>query len=114
MGNDAVEMVVSPFERTLETAQHIYYQLAAQVRHVKVEPLIREQEFGNLQGDEFQVYTSLLYPYISTFSTRFVCHHRDCHYSTSHSLSLSKLVCTIASNGPYFSGPSPPHRCACC
>jgi len=51
--DDVVAMHVSPFERTLETAHIIRRELGAQVRFCHIEPLIREQEFGNLQGDGF-------------------------------------------------------------
>ena len=52
--DDAVALHVSPFERTLETARHVRQSLhRRQVRFVHIEPLIREQEFGNLQGEGF-------------------------------------------------------------
>ncbi|MCA9717322.1 MAG: histidine phosphatase family protein, partial [Myxococcales bacterium] len=46
--------VVSPFERTLQTARNLRLAFdAGQITRASIEPLIREQEFGNLQGDDF-------------------------------------------------------------
>jgi len=53
LGNDLVHLVVSPFERTLQTARCIRVALEENIVHTYVEPRVREQEFGNLQGDEF-------------------------------------------------------------
>ncbi len=45
---------VSPFARTLQTARNIRLAFDAdQIKRTSVEPLLREQEFGNLQGDDF-------------------------------------------------------------
>merc|ERR1712110_1110161 len=48
--------IVSPFERTLQTARNIQQVLEGQVVQTEKDPRIREQEFGNLQGDEFATY----------------------------------------------------------
>lgn len=51
-----IHLIVSPFERTLQTAFFIRQHAGVDKRIVRteVESRIREQEFGNLQGDEFQ------------------------------------------------------------
>jgi len=54
VGDDRVQLIVSPFQRTLQTARNIEEAIGPQVAHVMKDPRIREQEFGNLQGDEFQ------------------------------------------------------------
>ena len=51
--NDKVAMHVSPFERTLETGHLLRRSLGPQVSYSHIEPLIREQEFGNIQDDEW-------------------------------------------------------------
>ena len=51
-----IHLVVSPFERTLQTAMAIRKSLEHLVVRSDVEPRIREQEFGNLQGDEFKAF----------------------------------------------------------
>eukprot|EP00913_Durusdinium_trenchii_P011829 g11111.t1 len=50
-----VHFYVSPFQRTLQTARNIIFSnfQPEQVVGVSVDPRIREQEFGNLQGDNF-------------------------------------------------------------
>jgi broad specificity phosphatase PhoE len=54
---DSVALHVSPFARTLETARRLRDELPdAAVRFCHITPLIREQEFGNLQGDDFATY----------------------------------------------------------
>ena len=45
---------VSPFERTLQTSRNLLVAIADSVDRVSIESRIREQEFGNLQGDEFK------------------------------------------------------------
>lgn len=50
---EKVVIFVSPFERTLQTARNLKRAFAEKVDRTYVEPRIREQEFGNLQGDEF-------------------------------------------------------------
>jgi len=55
VGDKKVHFYVSPFQRTLQTARNIIFSNfdPDQVVHVSVDPRIREQEFGNLQGDNF-------------------------------------------------------------
>ena len=42
-------MVVSPFERTIQTAGFIREAFEDQIIDTQLDPRIREQEFGNLQ-----------------------------------------------------------------
>jgi len=54
--NDRVHLVVSPFERTLQTARAMRTSLEHRVVRTDIESRIREQEFGNIQqhrGDRF-------------------------------------------------------------
>jgi len=54
IGDENVHLFVSPFERTLQTSRNLREALEGQVKHTYIEPRIREQEFGNLQGDDFK------------------------------------------------------------
>ena len=55
VGDEICSLVVSPFERTLQTSRNLRLALdPEQIRKTSIEPRIREQEFGNLQGDEFR------------------------------------------------------------
>jgi len=54
IGNEKVQVIVSPFQRTLQTFRNIEESIAQQVVHVMKDPRIREQEFGNLQGEDFK------------------------------------------------------------
>jgi broad specificity phosphatase PhoE len=54
--NARVHMVMSPFERTKQTARHLRAAIEKQIVRTTEDPLIREQEFGNLQGDEFKTF----------------------------------------------------------
>mmetsp|Transcript_13618 Transcript_13618/g.31293 ORF Transcript_13618/g.31293 Transcript_13618/m.31293 type:complete len:340 (-) Transcript_13618:100-1119(-) len=56
IGDDSIHLFVSPFERTLQTLRNVRLALEENVRHTYVEPRLREQEFGNLQGDDFAQY----------------------------------------------------------
>lgn len=56
IGDDRVHMFVSPFQRTLQTARNVELALKGQVQQIEKDPRIREQEFGNLQGDDFSKY----------------------------------------------------------
>ena len=49
-----IHLVVSPFERTLETASQLRKAFEHRVVRTDIQPRIREQEFGNLQGDDFK------------------------------------------------------------
>jgi broad specificity phosphatase PhoE len=49
-----VHLIVSPFERTLQTSIFMRPPFDHRIVRTEVEPRIREQEFGNLQGDEFE------------------------------------------------------------
>ncbi|CAE7395338.1 unnamed protein product [Symbiodinium sp. CCMP2456] len=53
--DEKVHFYVSPFQRTLQTARNMIFSAfdPYQVVAVSVDPRIREQEFGNLQGDNF-------------------------------------------------------------
>mmetsp|Transcript_21154 Transcript_21154/g.39765 ORF Transcript_21154/g.39765 Transcript_21154/m.39765 type:complete len:337 (-) Transcript_21154:65-1075(-) len=53
--DEKVFFYVSPFQRTLQTARNMIFSAfdSQQVVDVSVDPRIREQEFGNLQGDDF-------------------------------------------------------------
>lgn len=53
LGDDKCFLVVSPFERTLQTARKLREGIVDNVVHTHIEPRVREQEFGNLQGEEF-------------------------------------------------------------
>jgi len=52
--DERVAFITSPFERTLQTARNVRLAFNSQIVRTKVEPLIREQEFGNLQSSQFQ------------------------------------------------------------
>ena len=55
VGNESVYFFCSPFERTLQTLRNVRDALDDPEQWIThVEPRIREQEFGNLQGDDFQ------------------------------------------------------------
>mmetsp|Transcript_96561 Transcript_96561/g.272972 ORF Transcript_96561/g.272972 Transcript_96561/m.272972 type:complete len:503 (+) Transcript_96561:48-1556(+) len=56
IGEDKVHLFVSPFQRTLQTARNIALALGDQIIHTEKDPRIREQEFGNLQGADFETY----------------------------------------------------------
>jgi len=51
---DQIYMIVSPFKRTMQTAGIIRNTIEPQLVRYYIEPLIREQEFGNIQGDDFE------------------------------------------------------------
>lgn len=53
IGDELVQLIVSPFIRTVQTARNILESIKAQTVQDVKDPLIREQEFGNLQGDDF-------------------------------------------------------------
>lgn len=48
-----VHLTVSPFERTLQTAAALRTSMEHRIVRTDVEPRIREQEFGNVQTEEF-------------------------------------------------------------
>jgi len=52
-GMRRIHLVMSPFERTRQTAAAMRPWFAHRVVRTDVEPRIREQEFGNLQGHDF-------------------------------------------------------------
>jgi len=54
VGEDRIQLVISPFQRTMQTARNILTSIRPQVQQDVNDPRIREQEFGNLQGDDFQ------------------------------------------------------------
>jgi len=56
LGDDKVHIFVSPFVRTLQTARNIRLAFEDQILQTHVTPQIREQEFGNLQGDDFRLF----------------------------------------------------------
>lgn len=49
-----VHIVVSPFERTVQTAFFMRQHFDHRIVRTDVETRVREQEFGNLQGDDFK------------------------------------------------------------
>ena len=49
-----VHLVISPFERTRATAAAMRPWFEHRIVRTDVQPRIREQEFGNIQGDDFQ------------------------------------------------------------
>eukprot|EP00980_Cylindrotheca_fusiformis_P004450 scaffold949_cov90-Cylindrotheca_fusiformis.AAC.3 len=49
-----VHLVVSPFERTRQTAAAMRPWFEHRIVRTDIQPRIREQEFGNLQGHDFQ------------------------------------------------------------
>lgn len=55
IGEEKVDLYVSPFQRTLQTSRNAILAFSeGQVQRVSIDPRIREQEFGNLQGDDFK------------------------------------------------------------
>lgn len=54
IGDDKVTLFISPFARTLQTSRNIRLAFEDQIIHTHISPQIREQEFGNLQGDDFK------------------------------------------------------------
>jgi len=56
LGHDRVFLVISPFERTMQTARCLRKAIEPNIVHTQIEPRVREQEFGNLQGDEFKAF----------------------------------------------------------
>lgn len=54
IGEESLDLYVSPFQRTLQTSRNVILAFPeGQVKRVCIDPRIREQEFGNLQGDHF-------------------------------------------------------------
>lgn len=53
IGDDRVFLFASPFQRTLQTARNIALSLQDQIVQEEKDPRIREQEFGNLQREDF-------------------------------------------------------------
>jgi broad specificity phosphatase PhoE len=51
-----VHLIVSPFERTLQTAARLRESFEHRIVRTELESRIREQEFGNLQGENLQEY----------------------------------------------------------
>jgi len=57
VGDEKLDLYVSPFQRTLQTSRNVIQAFEpGQVNHVTIDPRIREQEFGNLQGDDFKTF----------------------------------------------------------
>lgn len=52
-GEESILMYTSPFVRTVQTARAVRESIQPQVTMNRIEPRIREQEFGNLQDDTF-------------------------------------------------------------
>jgi broad specificity phosphatase PhoE len=51
--DEKVHVFVSPYARTLMTADIMLAQLSkGQVKNIRIDPRLREQEFGNIQSDE--------------------------------------------------------------
>ncbi|CAB9523552.1 mutase-like protein [Seminavis robusta] len=51
-----VHLIISPFERTLQTAHHLRRYFEHRIVRTDIESRVREQEMGNIQGDEFAHY----------------------------------------------------------
>ena len=51
-----IMLSVSPFERTLQTAQSLRPYLESKIVRTEIESRIREQEMGNIQSEEFEGY----------------------------------------------------------
>lgn len=51
-----VHLVISPFERTLQTAHHLRQAFDDRIVRTEIESRIREQEVGNIQGEDFEKY----------------------------------------------------------
>eukprot|EP00614_Pseudopedinella_elastica_P004460 CAMPEP_0172603446 /NCGR_PEP_ID=MMETSP1068-20121228/23695_1 /TAXON_ID=35684 /ORGANISM="Pseudopedinella elastica, Strain CCMP716" /LENGTH=307 /DNA_ID=CAMNT_0013405189 /DNA_START=356 /DNA_END=1279 /DNA_ORIENTATION=+ len=56
IGDEYCDLFVSPFQRTLQTSRNIRRVLGGQIRRTTVESRLREQEFGNMQDEEFKQY----------------------------------------------------------
>lgn len=56
IGSEQVHMFTSPFTRTVQTANAIKRKIPHQVVRMNIDPRIREQEFGNIQGDDFKAF----------------------------------------------------------
>lgn len=54
IGDETVHVIVSPFQRTMQTSRNLLVSIQPQVVDYLKDPRIREQEFGNLQGDDFR------------------------------------------------------------
>lgn len=54
IGDSKVDICVSPFQRTLQTARCARKSFDQQIRRTHIDSRIREQEFGNLQGEDFK------------------------------------------------------------
>jgi broad specificity phosphatase PhoE len=55
IGEEAVDMYISPWQRTLQTSRNVLEAFPPeQIKHIHIDPRLREQEFGNLQGDDFK------------------------------------------------------------
>ena len=52
--NDRIHLVLSPFERTLQTSRAMRTYLEHRIVRTDIESRIREQEFGNVQGEDFR------------------------------------------------------------
>jgi len=53
LGDEKVVIFLSPFQRTYQTCRNLRVSFEANVVRTEIEPMIREQEFGNLQNDDF-------------------------------------------------------------
>jgi len=54
--DESVALVISPYERTLQTSRNVRLAFDNQITRTTVEPLIREQEFANIQCSQFHEY----------------------------------------------------------
>jgi len=56
LGDEKIIVFVSPFQRAYQTLRNIRTHLEDNIVSTEIEPVLREQEFGNLQGEEYKRY----------------------------------------------------------
>jgi len=56
LGKERVIAFVSPFQRTYQTLRNIRTHFEDSIVRTEIEPVLREQEFGNLQPEDFSKY----------------------------------------------------------
>eukprot|EP01006_Ploeotia_vitrea_P030414 TRINITY_DN62848_c0_g1_i1.p1 TRINITY_DN62848_c0_g1~~TRINITY_DN62848_c0_g1_i1.p1 ORF type:complete len:444 (-),score=18.77 TRINITY_DN62848_c0_g1_i1:161-1492(-) len=67
VGDSGLSCHVSPFERTLQTARAATSEFNDKVINVRLEPRVREQEFGNLQTEAVRDEMESLRPFVGRF-----------------------------------------------
>lgn len=56
IGKEQMIVYVSPFQRTVQTMRNLRTHFEDNIVRTEIEPAVREQEFGNLQDEEFKKY----------------------------------------------------------